>query len=303
MKLPERINNHTIETKSFKIFSNTLPDDWIIREVTERDYGIDCYVEICNDGFITGKLLSIQLKGSEKITFQGKNAFVTYYNLKQSTLNYWSKLPTITLFVYIDIKSEKIYFCNIRKYIRENYKAYLNETLTTIKIPVDHFLDKKHSEIWIEIIYFLESTRNKYEEEIKEFISNFENNVRLILNIYNLDPFLPLEDGNDQRFLFFYKNCKFLASRFKIDWNVESIDDEIEIAWKEFGECDLLYYYTTTKIIKSMLPIFKELINKVIEKINGIESEYWRDKYPSIWFYIRKENYLETLEELNDFKI
>lgn len=46
MKYPERIDKHITESSSYKIFSNAIPDNWIVREVTERDYGIDCYVEI-----------------------------------------------------------------------------------------------------------------------------------------------------------------------------------------------------------------------------------------------------------------
>ena len=49
MNLPERIDKHITETSSYKIFSCEIPDSWIIREVTERDYGIDCYIEVVNN--------------------------------------------------------------------------------------------------------------------------------------------------------------------------------------------------------------------------------------------------------------
>jgi Domain of unknown function (DUF4365) len=41
-----------------------VPKEWIIRQVTERDYGVDCYIELPNTkGEVTGELLSVQLKG------------------------------------------------------------------------------------------------------------------------------------------------------------------------------------------------------------------------------------------------
>ncbi|WP_165835406.1 hypothetical protein [Chryseobacterium viscerum] len=49
MKLPKRVPQHISETASFKLFSSNIPDNWIIRDITERDYGIDCYLELVNE--------------------------------------------------------------------------------------------------------------------------------------------------------------------------------------------------------------------------------------------------------------
>jgi hypothetical protein len=49
MKFPQRSQQHISETKSFKIFSSKIPDNWLVREITERDYGVDCYIEIVNN--------------------------------------------------------------------------------------------------------------------------------------------------------------------------------------------------------------------------------------------------------------
>ncbi len=64
MKLPIRPESHVTEAAAFKCFISKIPDRWIVRELTERDYGIDCYLEIVNsNNLVTGMLLSIQLKG------------------------------------------------------------------------------------------------------------------------------------------------------------------------------------------------------------------------------------------------
>ena len=88
MQLPDRIPNHIKETTSFKIFSNHIPDNWIIRDVTERDYGVDCYVEIVNDkNQLTGDLASIQLKSTEEIDWNLDDTLL-FSKVKISTSNY-----------------------------------------------------------------------------------------------------------------------------------------------------------------------------------------------------------------------
>lgn len=38
MQLPIRAHQHIEETNSFKLFSQVISDEWIVREITERDY-------------------------------------------------------------------------------------------------------------------------------------------------------------------------------------------------------------------------------------------------------------------------
>jgi uncharacterized protein YpmS len=80
MTFPTRYNCHISESNSFDILSSVLPDEWIIRELTERDYGVDLYVEIVGENKkITGELVALQVKSSTKIKFN-KNDQFTYSN-------------------------------------------------------------------------------------------------------------------------------------------------------------------------------------------------------------------------------
>ncbi len=38
MPLPKIIDQHVTESKTFKLFANIIPDDWIITKVTELGY-------------------------------------------------------------------------------------------------------------------------------------------------------------------------------------------------------------------------------------------------------------------------
>ncbi len=68
MKFPKRSETHKIEAASWRLLQELAPDEWIVREVSERDYGIDAYIEVATStGDVTGNLVSIQLKGVDEL--------------------------------------------------------------------------------------------------------------------------------------------------------------------------------------------------------------------------------------------
>lgn len=109
MKMPQRVPQHISETASFKLFSEKIPDKWIIREVTERDYGVDCYLEIVNDdNSLTGDLAIIQLKSMQSIPWT-KNDTYLLADVKISTTNYLYKFAVLHSF-FLLIYQAKNYF-------------------------------------------------------------------------------------------------------------------------------------------------------------------------------------------------
>lgn len=97
MEYPSRINTHISESKSFKILSQVLPEQWIIRELTERDYGVDLYVEIVReDGKVTGDLVALQVKSTDSIEFNDRGIF-TYGGVKKhNKLLAWSPCSSVS---------------------------------------------------------------------------------------------------------------------------------------------------------------------------------------------------------------
>ena len=61
--LPKRHANHVIDEKAIKRFYQVCPDNWIVRELTARDYGVDRAIEIFNQENPTGGILFFQIKG------------------------------------------------------------------------------------------------------------------------------------------------------------------------------------------------------------------------------------------------
>lgn len=131
---PIRDITHIIERKAIEILNEQLPKEWIIREMTERDYGIDLYVEIVNeDKKVAGDLLAIQVKGKEKIEFNEQENF-TFYSIKNSTLNYWLNLPVPVFFVVVCIDSKKSFWCNVKNDHRSN--KFISSKGNTVRITI-----------------------------------------------------------------------------------------------------------------------------------------------------------------------
>lgn len=95
-----RSQTHVTDSKAVKAVIRALPDHWVVRELTERDYGIDLMVEI----FLPGKkekrnlntfegsggLFHIQIKGTEKKIAVEEDGSVSY-PMKKSALRYVEK--------------------------------------------------------------------------------------------------------------------------------------------------------------------------------------------------------------------
>src|SRR6266542_2051808 len=135
LRFPQRTDSHITETESWRILQELAPREWIFREVSERDYCIDTYIEVTTaDGDITGKLVSIQLKGVEKIewtveTDTSKTALSP--PIKTSTVLYWLNLPIPVCLVVADVSTRNIYFLSVKPLIRSQFaKPGKQETMT-----------------------------------------------------------------------------------------------------------------------------------------------------------------------------
>lgn len=64
---PQRSRSHEIDSRACNIISMLMPfESWVIRDLTERDFGIDKIAERFDGGDATSELLAIQVKGTEK---------------------------------------------------------------------------------------------------------------------------------------------------------------------------------------------------------------------------------------------
>lgn len=179
-----RTLTHMIDTKAIKKIMNIIPDHWIIRELTERDYGIDLMIEIFkingkdNSEHIkyesSGHICYLQVKGTSKKIIEKKDKDYISFILKKKTLNYVEKFTIPFFLVYVSTHDkESVYFTWIQRYIQNvlnHEKVDWRESKQqnfTIKMPIENSLPANLSKI--EII----SAQPKYREEYAIFFEKF----------------------------------------------------------------------------------------------------------------------------------
>nr|WP_298414543.1 DUF4365 domain-containing protein [uncultured Halomonas sp.] len=190
-----RTQTHIIDSRAVKAVIAQLPDHWVVRELTERDYGIDLMVEIFAPGLTdangkeafaeTGAIFHIQIKGVDKQIQSVKTGTINYCISKKS-LGYVEKFSIPFFLFRVSVADpQKIYFLWIQRYIkdvmdRENPMwREKNEDSITICIPPENELSNGLKKI--EDIAF----RPKYLEELMEFSQIYEeigNRINAIRN-------------------------------------------------------------------------------------------------------------------------
>jgi len=105
-QLPQKINNHVLETKSKKHFDRHVPDEWVVNEF-KSDYGTDLNVEVAENNDVTGLSFSVQLKSKET---EKDTGFVNVDGIKRSTINRWLKrLESTIITCYVSDQDESFW--------------------------------------------------------------------------------------------------------------------------------------------------------------------------------------------------
>lgn len=278
MKYPERIDKHITESSSYKIFSNSIPDNWIVREVTERDYGIDCYVEIVNKkNEVTGELVSIQLKGKRDGIKWTKSDFLTFSGIKISTTNYWNNFPTPVFICLVDVIKKEVYFCPVKSYIRQNIIDFDKQDIFSYRIQKKNKLDLILIDNFLNS-YLIEKDLNLFEREVITFVSSFPMFLDFINQNCGRDHFMGIEHDRILYLEHFYNNLKFLCSKFNIAWNLHTIDKYKAISIKNFGDNYSLYENEMSQIVTELETKMKPILLKIKVLIWGDERDFWLNK-------------------------
>lgn len=179
-----RSYTHVIDTKAIKHVLNSIPDHWVVRDLSERDYGIDLMVEIFSESGKdknghpqyreTGRVCYLQVKGTEKPEAEdGENVC---FSIKKHTLLYVERFstPFLLVRVYTNSSNEKVaYYCWIQRYIlnkldmeKPDWRESKQKAFS-IRIPKKNNLQL--NTLKIEKI----AGRIKYIEELVEFYERY----------------------------------------------------------------------------------------------------------------------------------
>jgi hypothetical protein len=140
-RLPQRSTTHQTDTLAVRKIFTALSENWVIRDLSERDYGIDLMLEYFNDNNPTGQVVYFQCKGTKSTIEPSGN--VVKFQMPKKTLLYAELFPEPFFLVYTSTnKDGPVYFVWLQKYIshvldksQQNWRTETTETIN-INIPV-----------------------------------------------------------------------------------------------------------------------------------------------------------------------
>ena len=274
MELPTRDAKHVTEASSYKIFSRNIPNHWIIREVSERDYGIDCYIELVNNqNQVTGELISVQLKGKQKIKWT-KNDYFTFSGINISTTNYWMKFPTPVFICLVDLETEEVFYSSVKESVRKNFYSYIKQDTFSYKIYKKDKLEVSTLENFI-FSYFSDKHWKNLDININTFLSNYARYTDFIKENAGSDCFMGVDIDRVLYLKVFYENIRFLCLHFQIEWKLKSISDYFSESQKSFGDAYYIHEYYIDEIVTKLGELLPPVSLKIKDHITNIESEYW----------------------------
>jgi len=180
----KRTETHITDTKAVRRIFNQLDENWLIRNLEERDYGIDLSLELFNGVSPTGSMTLIQVKGTEKEFDTDSENFIKLSNFPVKTIQY-ALLFEIPFFVFhISLAKNETKFIWLQKYIerklsKENPSWESQETVT-LYFPISNDLEKNAKKI--------KDIINRYKDEkiFLIFLKKYEELVFHKSSVYNV---------------------------------------------------------------------------------------------------------------------
>lgn len=288
MMLPKRIDTHIKESDSWKILKNHIPAKWIIREVSERDYGIDCYIELVNnDNEVAGDLLSGQLKGTERIEWRvkdKKNKEATFSGIKMETINYWMNLPVPVFLLVADLEESNLYFAPVKQQVRSQYSKYLKQKKMSFSLVNNFNFGADRGLVLFLVHYFREKFHDKFISALRTILVHRQHYLEFIQGMQQLDCFMGAETDEELLFIHIYQTCHTLSQLLAIDWGIDSLVNIIkkdQETWKD--SYYMFHYQTFTDVLPAIEVIFFQIIEKAHNRITKTEKEYWSKTEPILY--------------------
>lgn len=141
MTQPQRTDTHRIDTRAVRSLLQHLPEDWLVRSLEERDYGVDLQIELFKRDLPTGRVALIQIKG--KLASFGR-ADVALSNFPTKTVEY-AALFSVPFFVFhTSIEDNCTYFVWLQKYAEtklvDTTPNWRNQDSVTLYFPSTNLL-------------------------------------------------------------------------------------------------------------------------------------------------------------------
>lgn len=284
--LPKRANQHILETASFKLFVSKIPDSWVIRDLTERDYGIDCYLEIVNaENELTGQVVLIQLKATKNIKWT-KEGTHNIRGIKKTTTNYWNNFK-IPVFIFLaDIEEKELYFVSVNHFIKRHFHNFDNESIFNYQVRKSEKFNGPSDIRLFEFYNYFASNREKFESEIILFFSLLNNYTKFIGQYRVIEKNKKFGDIELFNVELLYNNFQFLCTYCNVDRQMPTFIEIEELFEKENRVNSYIQrtQNSTSKVHQQIETNFKILLKALKEFLKG-EEEYWSKANQNFYWY------------------
>ncbi|WP_428666448.1 DUF4365 domain-containing protein [Runella sp.] len=287
MKLPKRPKQHISEAASFKLFASKIPESWIIREVTERDYGIDCYLELVNDdNELTGELVLIQLKSRQSIPWAKDNTY-TLTGIDISTSNYWYKFAVPVFIFLADLEKEEVFMLSVDYWIKRNFFEFIQQSTFNYKFKKSSIFEGNHGVFAFKFDFYYEYYRQQFENELLFFLTNLLHFQDFQIDHYNRESQLGIQGSDLIYFEAMHRNYKFLCIYLNLDNAIPSIQELKKKSREKFGHT---YYYELyegdlTEWVEEFQKLTLQIIKGLKSFLHG-EFSYWKIINPTLYHYV-----------------
>lgn len=285
MKYPTRSSTHKIEAASWRLLQELAPDNWIVREVSERDYGIDAYIEIATQaGEVTGNLISVQLKGVSTLAWKSKVPGIKTTrspSIKTTTANYWLGLPVPVFLFVADLTSHKIYYVSVEQEIRSQFENLSTQDSISFELKEEFNIESKIGAGFFLWLIQRERAQPQFAFHITNLLSHIELFGDFIIYNQNRDSFLEVESERHLQFRALYESIQMASWYLNKEWKVESLRD-LYLRDKEQWKDDWCFLHESTldyvlRTLEELLPL---LARKALTLVTETQASYWRSRDP-----------------------
>lgn len=290
MRFPQRSDTHKIEAASWRLLQELAPDEWIVREVSERDYGVDAYIEITTaSGDVTGNLVSIQLKGVQGLDWkdgEGQIKTARSPSIKTTTANYWLNLPVPVFLFVAELSTRKIFYVPVEESIRSQFENLSKQDSITFKLMDELNIKSDIGSLLFDWFVARERAHSQFVFHITNLLSHIDSFRDFILYNQNRDSFMEVEGDRHLQLRALYETCRMASLYLEREWKVDSLKDLYRKDRQEWNDpYVLLHERTLDHVLSQLETIFPELVRKALELVTVAQAAYWRKRNP-VFFHL-----------------
>lgn len=292
MRYPLRTHEHIKETISIKALLRSIPDHWILRHLTERDYGLDCLIEIpikAKNGYeLAGDIIGIQLKYDKNVKWvedTNHKEKATISKIETSNAFYWFSLPFPVFLCIYDEGIGNLYFAPIKLQVRKQYELLASQDSMSFFITRESCFNTTGGLQLLLCFYAMELAYFSLAYTVKDFLTSYEKYGEFIMEHLNRDVFLELDFIDEVMLFELYRKCRTILDYRMINADLPTQREILEYERTCFPDSSHLRIHENTAAwaLKRLAPIFINILETEISSIIKSEESYWENTEPLLY--------------------